>query len=41
MQTVRDFNGATHNFKGDGSGSRGLTPYTCLCYLCYELEQGT
>jgi len=23
------------------SGSKGLTPYTCLCYHCCALEQGT
>jgi len=27
--------------KSDGSGSKGLTPCTCLCYRCYALEQGT
>jgi len=27
--------------KSDGSGSKGLTPYTCLCYRCCALEQGT
>jgi len=27
--------------KSDGSGSKGLTPCTCLCYRCCALEQGT
>ena len=27
--------------KSDGSGSKGLTPYTCLCYRCCALEQST
>jgi len=27
--------------KSDGSGSKGLTPYTCLCYRCCVLEQST
>ena len=31
-------NGATQS---DGSGSKGLTPCTCLCYRCCPLEQGT
>jgi len=25
----------------DGSGSKGLTPYTCRCYRCCALGQGT
>jgi len=25
--------------KSDGSGSKGLTPYTCLCYRCCALEE--
>ena len=25
--------------KNDGSGAKGLTPYTCLCYRCCALEQ--
>ena len=24
--------------KSDGSGSQGLTPYTCLCYRCCALD---
>jgi len=27
--------------KSDGCGSKGLTPYTCLCYRCCALEEGT
>jgi len=27
--------------KNDGFGSKGLTPFTCLCYRCCVLEQGT
>jgi len=27
--------------KSDGSGSKGRTPCTCLCYRCCALEQGT
>jgi len=27
--------------KSDGSGSKGLTPYTCLCYRCCAREGGT
>jgi len=27
--------------KSDGSGSKGRTPCTCLCYRCRALEQGT
>jgi len=27
--------------KSDGSGSKGLTPCTCLCYRCCALERGT
>jgi len=27
--------------KSDGSWSKGPTPYTCLCYRCCALEQGT
>jgi len=27
--------------KSDGSRWKGLTPYTCLCYRCCALEQGT
>jgi len=27
--------------KSGGSGPIGLTPYTCLCYRCCALEQGT
>jgi len=38
---VRDFNCATQCFKSAGSGSKDLTPYTCLCYRCCALEQGT
>jgi len=26
--------------KSDGSGLKGLTPCTCLCYRCCSLEQG-
>jgi len=33
--------GATNWFKSDGSGSKGLTPCTCLCYRCCALERGT
>jgi len=27
--------------KSDGSGSKGLTPCTCLCYRCCAFEQST
>jgi len=27
--------------KSDGSRSKGLTPWTCLCYRCCVLEQDT
>jgi len=40
IEYVRDFSGATQYFKSDGSGSKGLTPRTCLRYLCCALEQG-
>jgi len=27
--------------KSEDSGSKGLTPYTCLCDRCCALEEGT
>jgi len=41
MQIYTQHQWRNAKFESDGSGSTGLTPYTCLCYRCCALEQGT
>ena len=37
--SIAHFNGTTQCFKIVGSGSKGLTPCTCLCYLAVRLSK--
>jgi len=41
MQIYTGHQWRTAKVKSDGSGSKGLTPWTCLCYRCCALEEGT
>jgi len=41
MQTYSRHQWRKAKDKSDGSGPKGLTPYTCLCYRWFALEEGT
>jgi len=41
MQICTRFQWRNAKVNSDGSGSKDLTPCTCLCYRCCALEQGT
>jgi len=41
MQVYKQHQWRKAKDKSDGSGSKGLTPYTCLCHGCCALEEGT